>query len=426
MQEYNHEGGYSIKLAYILGTFPSLSETFILDEIIGLKRKGVDVMIFALKRGNDKKYHERAKTLVEKTIYRPSFTFVEQWKMLFLFFLQHPIMFFQLLLVMFKSYKKTPLTLLKLYRNLPCALYFSELIKYASAQHVHAHFAYIPATITMIISRILDIPFSFSAHAWDIHANRSNLKEELLSARFVITCSEQNRFTLLKRYGEELSCKILKIYHGINLEYWNNRPEMSRLKGEKRRMSVHRIWRLMSVGRLIEKKGFDFLIKACALLKGNRVKFHLDLIGEGKERRALEKLAKSLGIEDEIAFIGALTHEELKQYYFSADIFVLPSVVAADGDQDGIPNVLLEAMAMGVPVISTRVSAIPELIKDGETGILARERDDKSFCEAIIKVINSGELRSNIIDNARLKVKEEFNLQDSVDKLYSLFKGGYC
>ncbi len=378
-------------------------------------------MVFALKKGYDEKCHDRAENLLEHTIYRPSFILVEQWKILFLFSLRHPMMLFQLFLIIFKGYKNTPLTLLKLYRNIPCALYFSELIKQAEAKHIHAHFAYIPTTIAMIVSRALKLPFSFSAHAWDIHANKNNLKEEFSSARFVITCSEYGRLVLLNRYGNNLSGKIHRVYHGIDLEYWDNSPKMNGLNVKNRKMPVHRIWRLMSAGRLIEKKGFDFLIKACALLKEGRVRFHLDLIGEGNERTALERLVESLGLEKEISFIGALDHEELKQYYFRADIFILSSVVAADGDRDGIPNVLLEVMAMGVPVISTKISAIPELIEDGKTGILVSERDDKGLYEAIIKVINSDGPRSNIIDKARLRVREEFSLRDSVDKIFNLF-----
>jgi len=380
-------------------------------------------MILALNKGNDKKCHERAKTLAEKTIYRPSFTLVEQWKVFFLFSFRHPIMLFKLFLIILKGYKKTPLTLLKLYRSIPCAFYFSEIIKQAKVQHIHAHFAYIPTTIAMIISKILNIPFSFSAHAWDIYANRSDLREEFFSANFIITCSEQNRSALLSTYGKELSDKIHKIYHGINLEYWTGRREMSKSESDEKQVSVNRIWRLMSAGRLIEKKGLDFLIEACALLKENRVRFHLDLIGEGKKKPILERLTISRGLENEIVFAGPLTHEELKQYFFGADIFILPCVLAADGDRDGIPNVLLEAMAMGVPVISTKISAIPELIKDGKTGVLAGEKNARSLYEAIIRIINSGELRLNIVGNAKLRLKEEFNLQDSVDKLYNLFKG---
>ena len=412
-----------IKLAYILGTFPSISEAFILDEIIGLQRKGMDIIILALRRGRDKKYHEGAKALAGKTIYRPSFIIVEQWKIFFHYLFRHPIMFFKLFLIIFKGYKSTPLTLLKLCRNLPCIFYFAEHIKKARVRHIHAHFAYIPATVAMIISKALNIPFSFSAHAWDIHANRANLKEEFSSARFIITCNEQNKFILLSRYPEDLPGKIHKIYHGVNFEYWSNRPKRCRLKEIEGEMSSYKIWRFMAAGRLIEKKGFDFLIKACALLKEKKVRFHLELIGEGQEKPTLEKLAGSLGLENEITFAGAMCHEELRHCYFRADIFVLPCVVSEDGDRDGLPNVLLEAMAAGVTVISTEISAIPELIEDGKTGILVRERDEKGLCEAIFRLINLDDLRSDIIEKARVKVREEFNLQDSLDKLYHLFKG---
>jgi len=407
-------------VAYILDTFPSLSETFILDEIIDLERRGVDLVICALNPGPGGKSHDRAKPLALKTVYSPPFTAAGPWRSLLHFVRYHPTQFFQLLASMVSGYRRTPRSLLRLFRNLPAAFHFAEVLKARNVQHIVAHFASIPATLAMIVSQATQTPFSISTHAWDIYANRAILEQELGAARFVVTCTKSNREHLVNEYGAELSRKIHVVYHGVDIEYWQNRHD----RGVPDEKSGYRpktaVFRLMAAGRLVEKKGFSDLIKVCSLLVSRGKRFHLYLAGAGRKRKSLERLTARLGLEKYVSLVGTLSRQEMRDQYATADLFIVPSIVAADGDRDGLPNVLLEAMAMGVPVVATRISAIPELIENGKSGILAPEKDHYELGAAITELLDSAELRKEIAAHARRRVTVDFDSRKTTERLYVL------
>jgi glycosyltransferase involved in cell wall biosynthesis len=180
---------------------------------------------------------------------------------------------------------------------------------------------------------------------------------------------------------------------------------------------------LLCVGSLIEKKGHDVLLRACALLKERGIRFECRIAGDGPLKEALMAEARSLGVEDSTVFAGACDQETVRSLYEQARVFALPSVYASNGDLDGIPVVLMEAMAAGVPCVSTRVSGIPELIESPKEGILVEEKDPAALADAIDLLLKDGALRERIVRAARAKVEREFNLNKSADQLAELFRG---
>ena len=253
------------------------------------------------------------------------------------------------------------------------------------------------------------IPYSFTAHAKDIYheaVNKVTLAEKIEKARFVITVSNYNKAYLedLLRSGGK-SGRIIRIYNGIDLDLFKP-PKMERLPDL-----------LVAIGRLVQKKGFHYLIDACKILREKGRKFHCLIVGEGGEREALQKQVADGLLEKEISLLGAQPQSEVIQILQKATALVLPCVVGDDGDRDGLPTVLLESMALGVPVISTRITGIPEIIQNGETGILVEQKDSKLLARAMENILDSGALRNRLSRAALSKVRAEFDLHENVKTL---------
>ena len=178
---------------------------------------------------------------------------------------------------------------------------------------------------------------------------------------------------------------------------------------------------ILSIGRLVEKKGFPILLRAAAMLRREGIDFRLRIIGTGPDEPDLRRLASGLALEECVQFDGPVPHEELLPLFRTADLFVLASIVASDGDRDGLPNVLLEALALGVPVVSTRVSAIPELIEHEETGLLVNPGDPGGLAEQMERLLFDEQLRAKVIEQGRREVVTRFDVKENVAKLADLF-----
>jgi glycosyltransferase involved in cell wall biosynthesis len=178
---------------------------------------------------------------------------------------------------------------------------------------------------------------------------------------------------------------------------------------------------LLAVGQLKEKKGFDYLLEACRTLLDQRIEFDCSIVGEGPMRNALEAKIAELSLQDHVALLGGLPHNVLIERYSEATIFVLPCVTATDGDRDGIPNVILEAMAMGLPIVSTRHSGIPEAVEHGRTGLLVPPRDSRALADALARLIADENLRVRLGRSGRSRVVEAFDVGANVTKLLAEF-----
>jgi len=287
-------------------------------------------------------------------------------------------------------------------------------IKNAQVDHIHAHFVLDACTYAMLISMLLGIPYSFTAHAHDIFIpGRAQLLEEKLSrSKFAICISEYNKNFILEKFPKVRADKLSIIHCGLEPKRFNPKPEKK-----------NDIFTVLAIGRLVEQKGFKYLLKACEILKKHRgLEFVCNIIGEGRDRHLLETIIFESHLSDNVRLLGALEQKAVIEYLRDADLFVLPCVVEKNGSMDGIPVALMEAMALGIPVISTTVSGIPELVENG-AGLLVEERDIHGLAMAIKSVLAlPNKAREEMGIKGRALIKENFNLEKEVDRLVELFK----
>ncbi|MFQ5700394.1 MAG: glycosyltransferase family 4 protein [Acidobacteriota bacterium] len=294
--------------------------------------------------------------------------------------------------------------------------FLASRIRRANARHVHAQHGDYVADAAMAAASYLGLPFSFSGHARDLHARPGRLAMKIEAARFVVTCSGFNE-SFLKEFcldnGLEPG-KIACVHHGVDLERFTGR------KGPRRSSSGHR---LMTVARLKPKKGILGLVDALALLKSRGMDFTLEVFGDGEARHPIAARVEELGLQSEIKLMGAVAHARLPAALGVADVFVLPCVVEADGNRDGIPNAILEAMASGVPVISTSTSGIPEAVRDGEAGLLVPEGDTAALALAIERMLTDAPLRARCARQGRRIAESSFSIKAGGRALAELFRG---
>ena len=289
----------------------------------------------------------------------------------------------------------------------------AAIASHEKIQHLHAHFATENATIARLASRLTGLPFSFTAHAKDIfheNVNRTALVQAIREARFVVTVSDSNRRYLVELAGKDLAHKIIRLYNGIDLErfYPNSAtPRETDL--------------IVAVGRLEQKKGFHHLLQACQLLSEWRVAFRCLIVGDGTEHDHLRKEAAARGLGGCVVFAGVQSQEQLIRTLNTATVMVLPSMVTASGDQDALPTVLLEALACGLPVVSTAVGGIPEIIEHGQTGLLVPAENPKLLAKAIAQLLSNPELQSSFARAGRLKAEQQFDIRKNVPLLFDLF-----
>ena len=300
-------------------------------------------------------------------------------------------------------------------RHLLEAGYVADVLFGRPATHLHAHFASSPTLVALLTSRITGVPYTLTAHAKDIYVSHpDDLRAKLREARAVVTCTEYNRQHLLSRYPRECGGKLFRVYHGLDTSLFRCAP--SHTPPPEPQEAV-----ILSVARLVEKKGLDDLLAAAEILRLRGYRFRLEIIGTGPLRETLKAQAKRLGLEDRVTLLGAQPYEAVRLAYRRAAVFALPCRVAADGDRDGIPNVLLEAVASGVPVVSTPVSGIPELIECDRSGLLVEPNNPGMLADALDRILTSPELRARLTEAARAKLDEHFSLDRCSARLLALF-----
>ncbi|MGC9318099.1 MAG: glycosyltransferase [Armatimonadota bacterium] len=400
------------RLVYVLGSFPSLSETFVLREIEELQRRGFALSILSLEPGEEV-VHRRAEALAERTVYRPSPISGRSMLAQLVAAVLYPFGYASAVGFVLGNALRRPRAAGELLRSLAAAAFFACALRSSRPRHVHAHFASMPATVGLLLALILETAFSFSAHARDLFAREAVLMDrKLREAEFVAVCTRHGLEHLRLQHPVSSGERLNLIYHGVDVVELMPLP---------RREPSDQAPLILSVGRLVEKKGFPILLRAAAILRQRGVDFHLRIAGSGPEEDDLRRMIAGLALDECTRLAGPMPQEELLPIFRRADLFVLASVVASDGDRDGLPNVLLEALALGVPAVSTRVSAIPELIKHGETGLLARPGDPKDLAEQIERMLFDEELRARVTEQGRLEVVTRFDIRENVAKLVDLF-----
>ena len=287
-------------------------------------------------------------------------------------------------------------------------VYAAHLLRGQEVDHLHAHFADRAATVTLVASRMLRIPYSLAIHAGgDIYVHPVLLPAKVAEARFIISCTRYN-VDYLKQQGIPGLDKALVIHHGLDFEHYPAAIQQPTPI-------------LLAVGQLVEKKGFEYLIRACQQLRDEGREFVCRLIGPGPEGPRLQALVDQLDLHDRVTLCGAMPHDDVIAEYGQATVFVLPCIRGKDGDLDGIPNVLLEAMAARVPVVSTPVSAIPELVQDEVNGLLVPPNDHQALAVTLARLLDDAPLRKHLGDEGWRTVVEHFDLERNVRAVYDVF-----
>jgi glycosyltransferase involved in cell wall biosynthesis len=287
------------------------------------------------------------------------------------------------------------------------ALGLAPVVKAMAPTHVHAHFATYPSTCAWLLARRLKLPFSFTAHAHDIFLEDHLLDEKMRAAAPVVVISDFNRRFLQERVRAAGSADVRIIHCGVRLDQF---PFVATGRDARR---------IVAVGRLDHIKGFEYLVEACALLKKRNVDFRCDVIGTGPLEADLAERIRDKGLSGQVLLLGARKQEEVRAMLNAAGVFALPSVVTERGDRDGIPVALMEAMASGLPVVSTRVSGIPELIEHEVTGLLAPERDAAALAACLERVLQDPAYGAALARQARAHIEREFDVERETRKLHA-------
>lgn len=396
---------YGLRLVYIIGTYPSLTTTFIDREVRLLEALDARPDIISIRR-SEQAPPEEQKHGNERIAYllpcAPPRLLASHLR----FAILRPLRYFGTLAYLLTrphpDWKARAMTLL----HFGVGVLAAGMIEELGANHVHAHFVDRAATLAMTASRLLAIPYSVTAHANDIYVRPVMLKEKIGGAAFAVTCTRFNKDHLVRSLEGSASSRIHCIYHGLDME-----------KFKPRTGAPTKIPRLLAVGQLKEKKGLNYLLSACKLLKDRGYAFQCEIVGDGPLRAVLEDQIRQLSLEGTVTLCGALSHADVVKKYRRAAIFALPCVVAADGDRDGIPNVILEAMAMKLPVVATAHSGIPEVIDSRVNGILVPPGDEAALAGALAELLENPKQRREFGNAARRTVAEQFDVAVNVRKL---------
>ena len=426
------------EIAYVLKGFPRLSELFIASEIHRLERAGVQLRIYVIKPPDEEVRHPLVDRIRAPRNYLPATTSLSQTTLRA--WLRANLPAFRPALG--RVARRRPLGLARAlgftfaqslrarprFWSPPRKLFVKELLlgvaladlllEEPDVRHIHAHFAHGATTVAWVASMVTGLPFSFTGHAKDIYSPSLNpgglLPRKLRAARFAVTCTETNREHLRLLAPE---AEVHRIYHGLN-------AELARLlDGAPPAREPSAAFRVLAVGRLVEKKGFDVLVEACAELRRSGVDLQAAIVGEpGEHEDELRRLIRVHGLGEAVTLAGPMTQAELRREYERAAALCLPCRVMSNGDRDGIPNVLVEAMACGLPVVTTAVSGIPELVVDGENGLLVPPDDPGAVAGSLRRLRDEPELARRLGEQGRASVAERFDGDALARQLADLFR----
>lgn len=396
-----------MRVGYLVSLFPCWSETFIMREILALKARGVDVRIFSLKPATERLVHDAARPLLGDVVYPPSTG--RLLRDLARSMARRPLAWTRLLAeVAGEAGRRGPVEIAKALYTLAVAAHFARIAREAGLDHLHAHWATYPSLAARAIRRLTGRRYTLTAHAHDLFLPNPYLARNLRDAATVVTISEYNRHHLTGAGAAAGQVQVVPC--GLDLTEFS-----------PRRVAPQNPGAIVAVGRLEPIKGLAHLVDACALLKQRGVKFSCDIIGDGSLRRDLDRRIAALALQDQVRLSGALVQGDVHERLSRAEVFALPSVRTPSGDQDGIPVALMEAMALGLPVVTSRVSGIPELVVDGVSGLLVPPGDASALADAIERTLRDPVLRETVAAGGRAAVQARHDIAVSAARLQGVF-----
>jgi glycosyltransferase involved in cell wall biosynthesis len=396
-------------LAYLGRILPVISETFVVREIVALRRLGLSVKVFSLHPPETGVFHPEAPDLAREAevLIQPRNPLF--WLAHLIFALRFPGRYFHCLYAYVLTTDEPWRSRGRCLSYFMVAPFAAWRLRAAGIQHLHAHFANAPASVALMAAALAGISFSFTAHAYDIFIDKLLLTAKLAAAAFVACESQYNRRYLQEHYPKARLDHLEVVRSGLDTARFCPHPHPQRVPPC-----------IIAVGRLVETKGFHVLVEACARLRDRGLPCQCLIIGDGPEAGRLKNLVNDFGVTDRVVLKGKLSPAELMPYYRRADVLAMPSCVR-NQDADGLPNVLTEAMAMGIPVVATRVSGIPELVVDGVTGLLVAPDDAAALAEALARLLRDQDMARRLARAGRDLVVSQYSGETSARQLRGLF-----
>lgn len=392
-----------IRVGYVLKMYPRFSETFIVNEILAHEAAGLDLEIFSLRPPADGRFHEALARVRAPVTYLPagSLKAVDLWA------------------VIGQAAGELPGLWPALEEAAPTedvhdvyqAVLLARAVRESSITHLHAHFASVATSVARLASRFAGVSYTFTAHAKDIFhesVRPDDLHRKLRDAAAVITVSDYNLRYLRKTCGLA-AARVKRVYNGLHLQQFTYASPTDRPA------------RIVAVGRLVEKKGFADLIEACALLARQGRDFRCEIIGAGPLEADLRAHVERLGLWGRVRLLGPRPQGEVIRHVQTAAVLAAPCVVGTDGNRDGLPTVLLEAMALGTPCVSTDVTGIPEVLRHCETGLMVRQHDPAGLACALERLLDDGALRVRLAVQARRLIEAEFDIRRNAAHIRHIF-----
>ncbi|THB77528.1 MAG: colanic acid biosynthesis glycosyltransferase WcaL [Desulfobulbaceae bacterium] len=413
MKQPNHP-----TLAYILKGYPRISETFISNEILLLEQRGFKMHLFPMRKPRENFTHDSVKKIQAAVDYLPTELSLDFVKLIIpnlLLVAAQPKRYFSALKLALDRYRQNRkiATIKHLFQAGYMVWY--HLRKDPSIVHLHGHFAHSPTSVTMFASQLSGLPFSFTAHAKDIYtSDPEKLREKIGRADFVITCTLHNKAYLESLIKTEFTA-VHCVYHGIDLSLFHN---------QQQQITARPPYQIFTIARLTPKKGLPTIYRALRILKDKGIDFHHTLIGDGDDREQILALIDQLELSDYCTWLGTQNHTQVLDRFRQSHLFVLGCEIAKNGDRDGIPNVLVESLAMGVPAVSTNVSAIPEILIHEESGLTVPPRDPDALAAAMSRLLQDEQLRRKVIEQGRALVHEKFDNTMLIKAMVDIFRTG--
>lgn len=403
-----------MRLLYVLSGFPTNSQTFITNEMLALQALGADIAIASVWSGEPNARVSAADAQLMNRVLYLRLSSLRLWWGALMVLLRQPALL-GLIGWLLREHLVSPFALLKLGASLPKGLYLGGWARQHRIDHIHAHFLASATTIALLAAAAAGIPYTATAHAFDIfqHSGRHRhaaLRLKCERAAAIIAISDFNRRHLLAQHPG-VRARIEVVYNSIDLDLFTR-------SAERRARGAH----ILSVGRLVPKKGYEYLIRALAKLRSEGVSAELSIIGDGELEHLLKALVDELNLTAHVHFLGRMPEEDTVAHYQRADVFALASVPLPDGDMDGLPTVLIEALAMELPVVSTALSGIPEIIEDGVTGRCVPPFDVEALAAALRWLLEYPDQARMLAQCGRERVEAQFDRNKNAAKLYDVFQ----